>query len=103
MYPLAVKEKHNLDGRGYREHEVYYVAPSDDGYWDAVTDIPCPVPGCDQTVAWYEAGYVPGYRVCARSAGSDAYDTASIRHRFLAGGSVTAPTLIRDHKNEHNH
>lgn len=32
-------------------------------YWRQVDFTPCPV--CAAPVVWYEAGYVPGYRVCA--------------------------------------
>lgn len=32
--------------------------------WQNITDVPCPRPGCEGVVVWYEAGYVPGYRVC---------------------------------------
>jgi hypothetical protein len=31
-------------------------------YWASVNFSPCPV--CGSPVVWYEAGYVPGYRVC---------------------------------------
>lgn len=33
-------------------------------YWIQVDWTPCPV--CGAPVVWYEAGYVPGYRVCSR-------------------------------------
>lgn len=33
-------------------------------YWLQVEWTPCPV--CGAPVVWYEAGYVPGYRACAR-------------------------------------
>lgn len=33
-------------------------------YWRQVDWTPCPV--CAAPVVWYEAGYVPGYRVCTR-------------------------------------
>jgi len=97
-------EPHDLHGIGDREHEVYdmpcVTAPVHGGgerrdYWSAVTDVPCPVPGCDQTVIWYEAGYVPGYRVCMKPSG-DGYDHDSLRHRFIAGGNADAPVLVRD-------
>ena len=32
--------------------------------WRQVDFTPCPV--CGSPVVWYEAGYVPGYRVCSR-------------------------------------
>jgi hypothetical protein len=35
-----------------------------DDYWRQVDFTPCPV--CGAPVVWYEAGYVPGYRVCAK-------------------------------------
>lgn len=28
--------------------------------------VPCPVPRCGRALVWYEAGYVPGYRICTR-------------------------------------
>jgi hypothetical protein len=107
-------ELHNLHGSGRRLHPVYAMPPAapaaprcldrdEDGnvlvdchcaadYWAAVTDVPCPVEGCPQRVVWYEAGQVPGYRGCTRSGPPD----PTIRHRFLAGGTAAAPTLIRD-------
>ena len=33
-------------------------------YWQQVDFTPCPV--CGAPVVWYEAGYVPGYRVCSQ-------------------------------------
>ena len=78
-------------------NKVYQVPPASNGdYWTAVSDVPCPVPGCGQTVVWYEAGYVPGYRVCmARSAAGDGYAHDTLRHRFTAGGDAAHPTLTR--------
>ncbi len=35
-----------------------------ENYWSQVDFTPCPV--CSAPVMWYEAGYVPGYRVCAK-------------------------------------
>lgn len=84
------KETHDLHGTGERQHAVYDM-PGEAG-WDSVTDVPCPVDGCEQTVLWYEAGYVPGYRVCMRETGKDLYDHASIQHRFLA--DPAGPKLI---------
>jgi len=76
---------------------IYHVAPVEiDGrpdYWSAVSTVPCPVPGCTQTVVWYEAGYVPGYRVCMAANGDGSYDEGSIRHHFQAGGTAERPTL----------
>lgn len=93
-------EQHNLHGTGMQDHEVYDMPPktSDYGgdYWAAVTDVPCPVGGCKHTVVWYEAGYVPGYRVCMAPKG-DGYDPESLEHRFLARGNAERPTLIRTH------
>lgn len=38
----------------------------DDGmtYWQRAALEPCPI--CGAALVWYEAGYVPGYRVCAK-------------------------------------
>jgi len=91
-------EQHDLDGLGSRDHEVYDVTPiltPYPNYWDAVTDVPCPVAGCAQTIVWYEAGYVPGYRVCMTPAKkSGCFDGESIRHRFFARGNSVKPTLV---------
>lgn len=96
-------EYYDLHGRGGHEYEVYDMPPKGESWWDSVTNVPCPVPGCNQTVVWYEAGYVPGYRVCVRpvSISDDRmYDELTIRHRFLAGAAfdheTSTPTLIRD-------
>jgi hypothetical protein len=89
-------EWHNLHGTGNQRHEVYDLPPVVGNYWAAVTDVPCPVEGCQQTVVWYEAGYVPGYRVCMAPGEPGSYDHETLRHRFLARGTAEAPTLIRD-------
>ena len=34
-------------------------------YWETVNFTPCPV--CQAPIVWYEAGYVPGYRVCTKA------------------------------------
>lgn len=96
------KATFDLHGVGDRDHEVYVMPPVSAfaTYWDAVTNVPCPVKGCDQTLAWYEAWYVPGYRVCMALLGgefdNEYYDANTIRHRFLAGGDKESPTLVRD-------
>jgi len=92
--PGCAVEHHDMHGRGRVAHDVYYLPPDPEDYWRAVTDIPCPVPGCGHHVAWWEAGYVPGYRACMARVGGDAYDPQTIRHRFLARGSALAPCLI---------
>jgi len=33
-------------------------------WWERADWLPCPE--CGAALVWYEAGYVPGYRVCAR-------------------------------------
>ncbi len=92
----------DLHGSGPSEHEVYPVeTKSKHDYWTSVTDVPCPVPGCKQTVVWYEAGFVPGYRVCMADAGQPgSYDIGSICHHFMARGSARKPELVRDHEAE---
>jgi hypothetical protein len=69
----------DIHGDGGREYEIYDMPGSD---WSAITDVPCPVEGCEQTLLWYEAGYVPGYRVCMAPLSGDRFDHDSIRHRF---------------------
>ncbi len=88
-------EMHDLHGTGEVECEVYELVPAEPDPWAAVTTIPCPVAGCGQTVVWYEAGYVPGYRVCMMPRGN-VYDHSTLRHRFLAGPDLRHPILIRD-------
>lgn len=78
-------EMHNLDGRGSKRTHVYEMDPSPDkfDFWLAVTDVPCPA--CNAgTIRWYEAGYVPGYRVCD-----------GCKRHFLADGTAEAPKLLR--------
>lgn len=90
-------EMHNLDGCGARRCHVYDLPPgppvSGGGqeahptaheYWPAVTDVPCPCPGCTGTIRWAEEGYVPGYRICD-----------GCRRHFVAKGTALAPTLVR--------
>ena len=84
-----------IHGTEDEEHEEYAMPSRAPDYWEAVTNVPCPVPGCDQTVIWYEAGYVPGYRACARRE-VKGFATGSIRHKFLASGTALSPTLVRD-------
>lgn len=35
-------------------------------WWERGEWVPCPRQGCSRPLVWYEAGYVPGYRVCTR-------------------------------------
>jgi len=107
-------EQHDLHGTGPRDCKVYempcvkvpmrhYAGPDQPDeerptpdFWASVTDVPCPVDGCDQMIAWCEAGYTAGYRVCMRRIDAEHFDHDSIRHRFLAGGDAEHPTLILD-------
>lgn len=77
--------RRNLDGTGERRYRAWRMPrrnPAD--AWSAITNCPCPVQGCGQTLVWYEAGYVPGYRVCmAAKADTGSYDARSLRHRFV--------------------
>lgn len=71
----------------------YPVPPHDKGFWASVTNIPCPIPDCEQELVWYEAGYVPGYRVCMKPLKPGTFDHKTLHHRFLAEGTAEAPTL----------
>jgi len=94
-YLLPVMERCNPDGKGWRLMQVYHVPSlSEHDYWQSVTSVPCPVPGCGQTAVWYEAGYVPGYRVCMAQLGEKMYDMDTISHRFLAQGDAAEPYLL---------
>ncbi len=100
-YPITVQEDIHGDGE---EHTEGYAFPREkgDAWYDPITNVPCPVEGCDQTLVWYEAGYVPGYRVCMRSLGDGYFDHASRHHRFALVTStlddeLQQPTvLVRD-------
>lgn len=48
---------------GLRMHDEPEYPMEHHDYWATVDFAPCPV--CGGPVVWYEAGYVPGYRVCA--------------------------------------
>jgi hypothetical protein len=55
----------NTDHLGLRlEIEPEYPMEIGHAYWEQVSLTPCPV--CGACLIWYEAGYVPGYRVCVR-------------------------------------
>lgn len=45
------------------ETEPPYPAEIEADYWTRLDFTPCPK--CGAPLIWYEAGYVPGYRVCA--------------------------------------
>ncbi len=77
--PLVREEELDIHGDGGAQYTVYVMGP---GSWSAITDRPCPVEDCEQTLVWYEAGYVPGYRVCMARRGTR-YDPATLRHRFV--------------------
>jgi len=90
--PLRATGEWDIHGDGDPETEGYVMPPrSPWDVWAAVTGAPCPAAGCDQELTWYEAGYVPGYRVCMARDG-DHYDAATLRHRWL----WTHDVLVRD-------
>lgn len=71
--------------------------------WSSITSYPgspvqCPVPGCRGHLVWWEAGFVPGYRVCLRQTAPDKYDPATLLHRFRAVFSADRVTLILDQR-----
>jgi uncharacterized protein (DUF983 family) len=76
------EETHNLTGEP-EVCRVFDLTPVSQGlYWQAVTDIECPV--CHHgVVIWYEAGYVPGYRICN-----------GCGQHFMAKGNADAPLLV---------
>jgi hypothetical protein len=47
------------------DDEPEYPGERDAGFWIRLEFISCPK--CKAPLAWYEAGYVPGYRVCCRA------------------------------------
>lgn len=84
--PILLTVEDTLDGgRTWEELSAWTMPPrSPTDAWAAVTGAPCPVPDCDQTLVWYEAGYVPGYRVCMAQDPDDpdCFSRDSLRHRF---------------------
>ena len=49
-------------------------------------------------LVWYEAGYVPGYRVCMAPIPGGGFDADSLRHRFhhRSGDDGAQQLLVRD-------
>lgn len=47
------------------DNEPEYPGEIGHAYWEQLDFTPCPE--CGAPLVWYEAGYVPGYRVCARA------------------------------------
>ena len=45
------------------DNEPAYPGEHDADYWHTLDFTPCP--HCGAPLVWYEAGYVPGYRVCS--------------------------------------
>lgn len=98
LRPMAYQVHRDIHGDGGDTYDAYAMPPRDPwDMWAAITDAPCPVEGCDQTLAWYEAGYVPGYRVCMRQDGEH-YDGSTLRHRFVLdhAGEYPGMVLIRE-------
>ncbi len=52
----------------------------DTAWWERGAWVPCPT--CGAALAWYEAGYVPGYRVCLEG-----------HHAQLAGDGLSAKAV----------
>lgn len=83
IQPAAYQVHRDIHGDGGDTYDAYAMPPRDPwDMWAAITGAPCPVEGCDQTLVWYEAGYVPGYRVCMRQEGEH-YNGSTLRHRFV--------------------
>lgn len=62
---LIVTRLANSDELGIRRNiEPEYPDEIGHAFWDQVDFAPCPI--CRAPLIWYEAGYVPGYRVCAK-------------------------------------
>lgn len=93
-YPIDVRVstvERDIHGDGGGTYTAYVMPPAHPvDRWADITSSPrdghvvlCPVAGCGQQLVWYEAGYVPGYRVCMRPRSLQSYDPASLRHRFV--------------------
>jgi hypothetical protein len=88
----------DVHGTGDECWDAYDMPVNTDFPWSSITDVPCPVDGCGQMLVWYEAGYVPGYRVCMARYDESHYDPATLRHRFVLDSDckVGQWRLIRD-------
>lgn len=86
-----MRVERDIHGDGGGEYDAYVMPPRDPhNMWAAITSyageepVLCPVHGCGQHLVWYEAGYVPGYRVCmAPTEDGRGHYPDSIRHRFV--------------------
>lgn len=79
------------NGPNGADREVFLVpSRSSFDFWESVTDVPCPVPGCDQPVVWFEAGFVPGYRACLNPESPN-----ETLFEFVASGNALNPRLER--------
>lgn len=82
--PRAIFETYDLHGTGSKRCKVWVMPVRRRwNYWANVTNVKCPY--CDGKIRWYEAGYVPGYRICD-----------GCRRTFLARGDQRLPKLILD-------
>lgn len=77
-------EDYDIAGTGTRPYRVYYM-PKTISFWDAVTDVGCPRPGCWGLIVEYESIFLPGYvsRIC---------DVCNVR--YLAIGDMKSPRLL---------
>lgn len=81
--PIAQHGEQNYGGNGPEPIITYPMRRVQKyEYWPSVTDVACPC-CAGGTVRWFEAGYVPGYRICDKC-----------HQHFLADGNMDAPTLI---------
>jgi hypothetical protein len=81
--PISYQAEQDYDGSGPKPVCIYpMLRVEKHDYWSAVTNIEC---SCYSkgTIRWYEAGYVPGYRICDKC----------LQH-FQADGDVDSPKLI---------
>jgi hypothetical protein len=94
--PRSVRGQWDIHGDG-RPMTLGYEMPAADPWdvWHDVTDAPCPHPGCDQTLVWYEAGYVSGYRVCMGRRADGGYDRTTLRHRWLWVDAILVQEVSR--------
>jgi hypothetical protein len=98
--PEKIRVERNPHGTGYAEYDAYIMPERDpNNIWAAITSydgapVPCPVEGCDHEMVWYEAGYVPGYRVCMAPTDSGAHLLDSIRHRFVLDHAREHPGMV---------
>ena len=81
--PTFTEDEQNYGGEGPEPVRIYPMLPvQTHEYWPSVTSVACPCGDPNGWVAWAEAGWVPGYRICTKCG-----------QHFMASGDASDPSL----------